>query len=306
MVLSAREDYWDGAPHLDEFRIVYLNDQVTSVESLRGGGVDLAVARDPDVVNTVVEEGLPGYVSMTAASNMALINATEGRPGADPRVRRALALAIDPDLLAQRAFEGAGLNGDQLFQDYSVWHTETDGPGHDPDEAKALVEEAKADGWDGEIEYLDGTDPGSSKTMQAVKASLEAVGMKVTLRPMRTIAEQITAIVIDRDYDVAAWGLNYREADPFSKMYSTLHSDGTQVYGMATSPERDALLDELQATADQDAAVEVMDRIQQDYNESIPFLSWSPWAEYIAWDTDVHGVVGLASSMILMADAWID
>lgn len=305
MVLSARDDYWAGAPHLDELRIVYLNDQDTSLESLRTGGVDLTFVRDPDIVADVVEADLPGYVNMVAAANIALINAAGGRPGADPRIRRALALAIDPELVARRAFDGFGLAGDTLFQDYSAWHTPTEGPDHDPAEASRLVEEAKADGWDGEIEYLDATDAASKATMQAVKASLEDIGMSVTLRPMRTIAEQITAIVIDRDYDVAAWGLNYREADPFSKMYATLHSEGTQVYGMATSPERDALLEQLQSTADRDEAVEVMDRLQQDYNETVPFLNWGPFSEYIVWDDDVHGVVGTSSSMVLLADAWI-
>jgi peptide/nickel transport system substrate-binding protein len=305
MVLAAREDYWDGAPHLEQVRSVYLNDQDTAMDSLRSGDLDAAFVRDPDIVDSVVQEGLPGYVNMVAAANIALINAAEGRPGADVRVRQAMSLAIDPELINQRAFEGFGIYGDQLFGDYSVWHTETDGPEHDPEQAKQLVEAAKADGWDGSIEYIDATDAASKATSLAVKASLEAVGMSVKIKPMRTIAEQISTIVIDRDYDVAAWGLNYREADPFSKMFATLHSAGTQVYGMHTSPEMDGMLEEFQSTPDRDEQVQVMDRIQQEYNDTVPFLNWGPFSEYIVWDTDVHGVVGTANSMVLLADAWI-
>lgn len=306
LVVTAREDYWDGAPHLQSIRSIFLNDQTTSLESLRGGDVDMATVRDPDVVDAVVQEDLPGYVSMVAAANIALINASDDRPGSDVRVRQAMALAIDPELINRRAFEGVGLYGDQLFGDYSVWHTETDGPGQDPDRARELVEAAMADGWDGSIEYIDGTDAASKAISQAVKASLESVGMTVTIRPMRTIAEQISAIVVEGDYDVAAWGLNYREPDPFSKMFATLHSEGAQVYGMHTSAEMDSMLQELQATADQGAQVEVMDRIQQEYNESVPFLNWGPYSEYIVWDTDVHGVVGTSNSMVHLSDAWID
>jgi peptide/nickel transport system substrate-binding protein len=305
MVLAAREDYWDGAPNLDEVRVVYLNDQDTSLDSLRSGDVDMTFVRDPDIVDTVVEDELPGYVNMVAAANVALINATEGRPGSDIRVRQAMSLAIDPELINQRAFEGAGLYGDQLFGDYSLWHTDTDGPEHDPEKAKELVEAAKADGWDGNIEYIDATDAASNATSQAVKASLEAVGMSVKLRPMRTITEQISAIVIDRDYDVAAWGLNYREADPFSKMFATMHSAGTQVYGMHTSAEMDGMLEEFQSTPDREDQIQVMDRIQQEYNDSVPFLNWGPFSEYIVWGKDVHGVTGTANSMVRLADAWI-
>ncbi len=305
MVLAARKDYWDGAPHLDEVRSVFLNDQDTGLDSLRNGDVDAVFVRDPDIVDEVVSDDLPGYVNMVAAANVALINASEGRPGADVRVRQAMALAIDPQLIGERAFGGFGLNDDTLFQGYSAWHSETSGPEHDPDQAKKLVEAAKADGWDGTIEYIDATDAASKATSQAVKASLEAVGMSVEIRPMSTIAEQISTIVVDRDYDVAAWGLNYREADPFSKMFATLHSDGTQVYDMFTSPEMDALLEELQATPDRADAVEVMDKIQQEYNETVPFLDWGPFSEYIVWDTGVHGVRGTANSMVDFSDAWM-
>lgn len=305
MVLAAREDYWDGAPPLGQVRVVYLNSQDTAMDSLRSGDVDAALVRDPDLVDNVVQQDLPRYVNMVAAANMALINATKGRPGADLRVRQALAFAIDPKLINQRAFEGFGLYGSELFGDYSVWHAETEGPAHDPEKAKALVAAARADGWDGAIEYIDAADAASKATSQAVKASLEAVGMTVTIKPMRTIEEQISAIVIDRDYDVAAWGLSLREADPFSKMFATLHSAGTQVYGMHTSPEMDALLEQFQATPDRKQQVQVMDRIQQQYNATVPFLNWGPFSECIVWNTDVHGVVGATNSMVLFNNAWI-
>ena len=305
LVLTAREDYWGGEPHLDRVRFVYLNDQRAGLESLRSDGVDAVFVRDPDIVDEVLEEDWPGYVNMVAAANTAVINASEGRPGADVRVRQAMALAIGPQLIADRAYGGSGLASSTLFQDYSAWHTETAGLELDQDRARELVEEAKADGWDGTIEYIDATDPASRATTQAVKASLEAVGFEVTPRPMRTIAEQISTIVVERDYDVAAWGLNYREADPFSKMFATMHSDGTQVYEMYTSDAMDALLEDLQAAADADERVAAMEAIQQQVNEDVPYLIWGPFSEYNAWDEDVHGIVGGASSMIHLADAWI-
>jgi len=305
LLLTAREDYWGGAPHLEKARFVYLNDQRAGVESLRSDGVDAVFVRDPDIVDEVLDEEWPGYVNMVAASNTAVINASEGRPGADVRLREAMALAIDPELIAERAYGGSGLASSTLFGDYSAWHGESAGLEPDQERARELVEEVKADGWDGKIEYIDAADPASRATMQAVKASLEAVGFEVATRPMRTIAEQISTIVVERDFDVAAWGLNYREADPFSKMFATMHSDGTQVYEMYTSAEMDALLEELQAAATPEERVAAMDGIQEQVNTDVPYLNWAPFAEYTAWDEDVHGVVGAAASMIHLADAWV-
>lgn len=305
LVLAPREDFWDGAPHLDEVRFVYLNDQRNGVESLRSDGVDAVFVRDPDIAAEMHEEDWPGYVNMVAASNTALINASEDRPGSDVRLREAMALAVDPALIAERAYGGPSLSSSTLFQDYSAWHGETAGLEFDQERARELVEEVKAEGWDGKIEYIDAADPASRATMQAVKGSLEAVGFEVSTRPMRTIAEQISTIVVERDYDVAAWGLNYREADPFSKMFATMHSDGTQVYDMYTSPEMDSLLEELQAAAEPADRVAAMDRIQQQVNTDVPYLNWGPFAEFNVWDEDVHGVVGAAASMIHLADAWV-
>lgn len=111
---------------------------------------------------------------------------------------------------------------------------------------------------------------------------------------------------VERDYDISDWGLNYRDADPFSKMYATLHSGGGQGFGMATSAEVDALLLELQAAPTDDEALAVMDRIQQEVNELVPFLGWGPFAEVITWSDDVHGITGAGSTMVLFDRAWVE
>jgi peptide/nickel transport system substrate-binding protein len=305
MVLAANPDYWGGKPHLDSFAIVYIGDQQTGLDTMKSGGLDANFVRDPDKVEAAVEAGLGGYVNMVAASNMALINAAEGHPGADPRVRQAMQLAIDPQVMMSRAFNGAGEGGSTLFADYSRWHTETEGLAQDQEKAKQLLEEAKADGYDGKVEYIEASDPGSRASALAFKAQLEAVGFEVKLNLMRTIADQIAAIVVDKSYDVAAWGLNFREADPFSKMYSTMHSSGTQTYNMYTSPEMDALIDEFQSTTSTEDGVAVMEKIQQKLNEDVPFLNYGPFAEVTFWNKDVHGIVGAANSTFMANEAWI-
>lgn len=305
IVLAANDDYWDGRPYLDEVRSVFLSDQQTAVDSLNSGALDIAFMRDPDKVDELLDEDTGGYLNMTAASNVALINATEGRPGADPRVRQAMAMGINPDLIRERAYEGHGLADATLFPEYSRWHTATAGLVYDADAAKKLLDEAKADGYDGKLTYLDAADPASRATGLAVKASLEAIGFTVELDLKRTVSDQITAIAVNRDYDIAGWGLNYREGDPFSKMFSTLHSSGTSTYGMATSPELDALIEEFQASSDEKEQLDVMDRIQQQVNEQVPFLNWGPIAEFNAWNDDVHAVTGAMNSIVLLDKAWI-
>ncbi|MFE6508420.1 ABC transporter substrate-binding protein [Nocardioides sp. NPDC057767] len=304
--LKARKDYWSGAPHLDTVKMAYLGDQRTSLDSLLSDGVDSALIRDPDLVEEVLAEDLPMYVNMRAASNVAIINASDGAAGHDPRVRKAIALAIDPELIFERMFGSVGLASSELFPGYSTWHTDVAGLETDRAEATELVKQAKADGWDGEITYVDGTDPASRASIQAIKASLEAVGMTLDPKPTRTISEQITKIAVERDYDLAGWSINYVEADPFARMYATMHSRGTQVYGMYTSPEMDALIGSFQAATTKEDQLAAIASIQKQVNEDVPFVTFGPYSELSVWNKNVHGITGAANSIIMLDDAWVD
>lgn len=305
LVLEARQDYWNGEPPLDEVRAAYLNDQRAGLESLLSDGVDAAFVRYPDLVDDILDEDLNGYANTTPASNAALINAAEDRPGHDRRVRKAMQLAVQPQVLMDRAFDGKGEGTSAIFPEHSRWESETGGLPHDPERAKELVEEAKADGFDGTIDYVGASDPGGRDTAMTAKAQLEAVGFEVNVDLMRTIADQIERIGVEQDYDVGKWGLSFREADPFTKMFATMHSEGNQVYSMHTSDEMDSLIEEFQAAADFEDQHEIMDRIQQQVNEDVPYLTWGPFVEVTAWDSDVQGVVGGSNSMLMFDQAWV-
>ncbi|MDF1604696.1 ABC transporter substrate-binding protein [Nocardioides sp. YIM 152315] len=306
LVLKANEGYWDGRPHLDEFRSVFLSDQQAAIDSMKSGSLGMVFVRDADKVDPLLDEKTPGYMNMVAASNIAVINAEEGRPGADVRVRKAMVMGINPDLIRERAADGHGLAGSTIFQDYSRWHGETEGLPYDPEEAKKLLEEAKADGYDGKLVYKDQSDPVSRAVALVVKANLEQVGFEVELDLDRTVADTITAVAVNHDYDVSGWGLSFREGDPFSKMFSTTDSESPATLGMATTPEMDKLLDEFKAASGEADQVEIMDKIQQQSNEQASYLNWGPVAEYIAWSPDLHGVVGGMNSIALLSKAWID
>ncbi|WP_235736614.1 ABC transporter substrate-binding protein [Nocardioides alcanivorans] len=304
LTLARNDSYWAGPPHLDAVRFAYLSSPDVTQDSLKAGEIDVAFARDPRIVEENLDSGLAGYLNMVAASDGAIINANEGRPGEDVRVRKAVQLAIDPELIRQRVNGGSGIADSRMFPPYSQWHTDVAGPAYDPEEAKRLLQDAKADGYDGKITYLDGVDPAARDTSLALKALLENVGFEVERETVRSASELITR-VHHLDYDLAGWGLSYRESEPYSKMFSTLHTAGAMSYGMATSDEMDALLAEFQTAADAAKKTEVAGRIQEYWNENVPYVNWAPIAELTAWNSNVHGIEGSARSMVSLADAWM-
>lgn len=306
LVLEANEDYWDGRPNLDRIKTVFLNDPNASLDSFTSNSVDAAFLRDPDIVDQALDAGHSGFLNMVALGNVAVINATEGRPGADPRVRKAMHHAIDPDLVRERAFEGAGVASNAIFPEFSQWHTDTDPLPYDPEQAEKLLAEAKADGFDGTIRYADGQDPASRATALTVKSSLEAVGFEVELDLTRATADHISKIAIEQDYDVAGWGISWREAGPYDRMFATLHSAGNLSVGMPTSSEMDALFDEFRQAETMQEQRAIMSQIQEQWNKDLPALVFGPTAEFIVWSDAVHGVVDNTNSMILLGQAWLD
>ncbi|EHR50302.1 ABC-type dipeptide transport system, periplasmic component [Saccharomonospora marina XMU15] len=306
LVLKANDGYWDGRPNLDRIRVVYLNDPHASMESFGSGGVNSVFLRDPDLVDKALADKLPGFLNMVSLGNVAMINAAEGRPGADPRVRQAMHHAINPELIRQRAFQGAGVASNAIFPEFSQWHTDTEPLPYDPEQAKRLLSEAKADGFDGKVSYTDAQDPASRATALAFKSSLEAVGFEVELDLTRTVADQISKVAVKQDYDVAGWGISWREAGPYGRMFATLHSKGNLSAGMPTGKEMDALLDEFRGAETLEQQRAVMAKIQQQWNEDVPALVYGPTPEFLVWAENIHGVVDTTNSMVLLDKAWIE
>lgn len=305
IVLEANADYWGGPPRLDAIRVVFSNDPASVRDSFDSGEIDLAFLREPDIVHEQLTQDVPGFLNMVALGDAAVINATEGHAGSDPRVRRAMHMAIDPEVIAQRAYGDAGVPSNEVFPEYSTWHAGVDPLPVDPDAARELVEEAKADGFDGTVTYVDGSDPASRATAIAVEGSLEAIGLDVEVNLMRSIQEQITTISVDRDYDLAGWGISWREAGPYGRMFATLHSEGDLSVGMPTGDGFDGLFAEFRAAETEEEQRDVMGRVQEEWNEQVPAIAFGPTPEFVAYGDAVRGLEGTSNSMMLLDSAWL-
>jgi peptide/nickel transport system substrate-binding protein len=304
-ILAARKDYWGGAPHLDSVRVVYVADPVASYESFTQGSTTMSLTRDPQVVSEAMAANTSGYLNPVSLGNVAVINSAPGRPGADPRVRQAMQLALDVDAIDQRAFKGSGLASSAIFPPFSQWHNDVAPLGHDADRARELLSQARADGYNGTVKYLTYASQARQDIALSVKAMLESVGFTVETEVLPTVGQQISRVAVNKDYDVAGWGMSWREAGPYGRMFATLHSQGNATVGVATSPEMDALIEQFQTAGTKDAQREVMGRIQQQWNTQVPALVYGAVPEMVMWSSTVHGPLGTSNSMVLLDKAWV-
>ncbi|GAB2888181.1 ABC transporter substrate-binding protein [Nocardioides pacificus] len=305
LTLTANPDYWDGKPHLDGLRFFWPLADEAKLDALNDGSADVAFMRDPKVVDQAVDADVSGHLTLTSLGNTITINNREGYPGSDPRVRKAIALAYDPELDYKRSYDGKGMPGMELFPPESKWDTSDEALEADLDEATKLVEEAKADGFDGVVTYLDGTDPTSRTQAVAMKAMLERVGFTVKTDLVASIADQTSRVFVDHDFDIARGAMSVSESDPYHRLISNLSSTS---YGNASgyaSEEMDAALVELQAAGSDEEIQTVLDKIQEIFNEEVPVITTGANAAIHAWNDNVYGVEMAAEYMPDFSDAWL-
>lgn len=305
MVFKANKKYWKGAPYLDALRFTWPQADRSKLEALNDGTADVTYMRSPDVVDDAVKEGHPGELTLTGLGNMITINTRSGRPGSDLRVRKAMALALDPKLDTARAYDGKGLPGQEIFPPESRLHSSVKPLGVDLDQAERLLAEAKKDGYDGKLTYMDGTDPVSRAKAVVTKAMLERVGFKVKLDMVPSIADRVSKTYVEHDFDISRGAASVSESDPYHRLQSVLNSRSYGNPGGYANKKMDALLVELQA-ADSDAETQrVLDAVQTLFNEDVPLVNLGASAGFTAWGKNVHGIVPTDEYMALFGEAWI-
>ncbi|CAM3047315.1 ABC transporter substrate-binding protein [Prescottella defluvii] len=305
LVLKPREDYWGGKPYLDKLRFVSLGGDQSTFESLQSNGIQAAFLRSPEVVARARAADLPGFIDTQDLGAIGLINNRPGRPGADVRVRQAVAYAISPQAIDDRVNNGTGLPGSDMFPEFSQWHTDVSGLQTDPEKAKSLLAEAKSDGYDGHISFLSLQEPTSQRRALAVQAMLQAVGFTVDIDYITTATDQTKRVLIEHDFDVAGSSLSLNDAVPFQRLNSALQSNSVLNSTGYSNPEMDALLGDLQSARMPDEKREIFARMQQLVNDTVPFMTWSAQTVLVPWNSKVHGVTPTLDSVMLFDKAWL-
>lgn len=302
--LEARADYWGGAPHLDGLKFVAILGDQPKIEALETNGIDMAYLNSSETVN-VAKGRFPGFLETANLKMVGQINSAEGRPGADPRVRQAIAYAVDPEVLDQRARNGEGLPGTDMFQPWSTWHGAVSGISPSAEKAKELLAAAKADGYDGRITFLGINDPGTQQLALAVQAQMNAVGFDVSVENASSQTDSVRRRFVEHDFDMTSGSYTISDVDPEIRLFSALHSTSTNnILGYASS-EMDELLGGVMSAPDETVKRAALDEVQSLVNTDQPLLLWGAGVNFVAWAPDVHGVNPSSDGIILLDKAFM-
>ena len=257
-----RPGYWGGDTFLDAIEFIdYGEDIATMAAAFESGEVDANVTTQAAAVDLLDGIGLVRDSVATAATVVCRFN-NASAPYDDPRVRRALQLAVDNSIVMELGVNGLG----EVAENHHV------GPMHeeyfalapfkqDVEQSKALLAEAGM--TDHEFELISIDDNWRKDTTDAIADQLRRAGINVSRKvlPGSTFWNDWTkypASTTDwnpRPLGVQVLALAYRSGEAWNE---SAYSD----------PEFDAALAEAMAVADAGKRAKLMEKVEQILQDS--------------------------------------
>lgn len=269
--LEAHADYWEeGLPLASTVDWRYFPDADSRILSLQGGEVDIVSAVPSQQIDTLMEgEGeivvdpIPGVLHYYIAFNCA-----EG-PFSDVRVRKAVAHAIDKDIIVEGALWGHGQKTNIPFPSTSPWFTETMDYEYDPEKAKALLEEAGyGDGISVDLP-IQTTSP-VPVVSEILQVDLAAVGIHLRIVEIEW-ATYWPDVYLQGKFDITVMAYSPR-VDPDQTFYPRYHSEGVHNATKYANPHMDELLEEGRQVTDFDERKVIYDEVQNLLVDELPWL----------------------------------
>lgn len=309
LTLQRFDDYWmtdeDGnsLPYLDEIHIRLIPEQSTMWSALQSDSIQFSSmltgdfanqARDSDQLNTVrANAGEWNVIALLCQDPAEIPEAVRGisgneevpqkwqdqdLPTTDPNVRRAIAMAIDREALAERAHFNWAAPAHTLVNPSIGWAYKESpdwGQHYDPERARELLDEA---GYTG--------DP---------RISAEIVALEEDRRELTVIQQQLSEVGIELELNIqqasSYWPATYEyenmmvayggasDIDPWMSFYKQLGSfdadlgRGVWQRGLWFNDEFDELLEESLSTPQLDERESIVDDMARMVSEQAPFVT---------------------------------
>jgi peptide/nickel transport system substrate-binding protein len=300
--LERNPDYYGGPVYLDTLRFVLIPGPAATFEAIRANTLQAGFVRDPVVVNRAQNERFRMVEMPAVAGNMIHMNSGGGAT-ADVRVRRAVAHAVDPRVLNQRVYEGQAQPDSAPFANFP-WDPEVEGPRHDPALARRLVQEAKADGWNGRIRLLAGNDPVGTAWALAIEPQLREAGMDVAVDTSKDIQQVVAQVLVQQDYELTTWAYGLLDEHP-ANYIQLIGTFGAQRYGYGP-PEMVEAVEMLRTAETDDERTQAYARISEIWTRDVPAHVITQIPQALVHSPRVRGPVRTAGSNILFDKVWIE
>lgn len=319
VIVERNPNYWDAPkPYLDRVIFRFIIDAAARAAAVQNGEVDIATIPLADVerFRSLPQLGIEERAFAYSGSQYQLIFNFDNPHLADPKVRQAIAHAIDLEVIAQTVFYGyADISPSPISVALPKYHDASIAPYPvDFDKANALLDEAGyTRGGDGNrfsLRLL--FNPAHDKRLaEYVRQALAKLGIDA---PVETydFATYVKTVYTDRAFDITSenlanafdptvgvqrvyWSKNFKVGLPFS---NAAHY---------ANPEVDRLLEAAGVEPDEKKRWQLFSDFQKLIAEDLPAINTVAPKTVLAYNLRVHDfALGAEGDKRSFADTWIE
>jgi peptide/nickel transport system substrate-binding protein len=290
---EANQDYWNGAPKIDEVVFRVFENEETKVLALRQGEIDFVDSVSPALFESL--QGQPDIGTHRAiAAGFSSLSFNFGGQGPkasnhpalqDVAVRRAIAFAIDKDALVERVRQGYATAGTTVVPPLSPFHyepTEDEFIDFDIAEANRILDEAGYEDTDddGVREMPGGGEPlvfdvvviptveSSVPNGRLISEWVADIGIRMEMRPVSE--EKYYDLWRSGDFDAYIWGWTPDPDPNFILSIFTTDECLSWSDGCYSDPAYDRLYEEQQRAPDLESRMAIVNEAQQMVYNEVP------------------------------------
>ncbi len=304
IVLEKFAEHYDaGSYSFDRLIFLPIPDTTVRLANLRSGDLDMLERLAPSDVAAVKADGSLAFSAATSLGYQGItVNVNNGARsetpfGKDKRVRQALSLAIDREVINQVVFEGVYAAGNQPFPPTSPWYDQTNPvPARDVDAAKALLAEAGLDGI--KVEIQTANNPVQLQLMQVVQAMAAEAGIDISIKATEfaTMLQEQSA----GNYDATQVGWSGR-TDPDGNIHSFMTCAGGLNDSKFCMEEIDALLNKARTSTDAAERKASYDAANAILREELPIIYLYHQTWLWAMSNKINGFQAYPDGMIRLS-----
>ncbi|MFY0405388.1 ABC transporter substrate-binding protein [Solicola sp. PLA-1-18] len=293
VTLKANESYWGDKAKTPNVRITTIADGKARTDALRAGDIDGFDLVGPGDIKPLQDEDFE--LVQRPAFNVLYLGFNQKIPAlADPKVRQAIAHAIDKDAIVSQSMTPGSVAAKEFIPEVvNGYNDDVTGYDYDPAKAKALLKEAGQENLELTFNYPTDVSrpymPSPQDTFNVIRGQLQEVGIKVTPVADQWSPDYLDKIQGGQDHGIhlLGWTGDYNDTDNFLGVF---FGQASNEWGFTNQ----TLFDELAAARqlptveEQKPAYEKINADVMDYLPGVPLAHGVP---SLAFGPGVKGFV---------------